>query len=258
MGYDFEYKVRQAPTASGGTAVTAWFQTFRVPGLYDTASRRGGVHTIPFRDGLYQPTVDEYYAPPTIVTDGMLKRTTSTSTGAGGHLHILTNYEGWWQALNSAHSTLWFGINHPYHGKLERRVRPMGRPIVTDAPWRITTNFQSIDPFWREEDNSTNNGSTFTLAGSAPDGQSHILWTGTTGTITHVASSDTFTLTATPAGGGVLINGDARTVTNSSDGSAFPSYTVNSGRWIRFRPGTNQITRTGGVTVSVDYYAKHF
>ena len=257
MAYDFDYRIRTAATASGGSSALTWFQSFNA-GLFQTAARRESLHVVPFRDGTFQNNVNEFYDSPVLITDGFLKRTTSTSTGTGGALHIHSNYEGWWQAINDPVKVLWFGINHPVHGRLERRVRPMGRPIVTDTPWRITTNFQAVDAFWRAEDNTTDNGSTFTLAGSAPDGQATLLWTGTTGTVTHVASSDQLTLTAAASTAGILFDMDAKTVTKSSDGSAFTSYTVNSGSWMRFQPGANQITRTAGVTVSIDYFAKHF
>jgi len=85
-----------------------------------------------------------------------------------------------------------------------------------------------------------------------------LLWTGTTGTVTHVASSDTLTLTASPTAGGILFDMDNKTVTQSSDSAAFTSYEVNSGSWMRFQPGVNQITNSGGITLSIDYFAKHF
>jgi len=130
--------------------------------------------------------------------------------------------------------------------------------VVTDAPWRITTNFQTVDAFWRAETQTTGQGSTFTLAGSAPDGQAKLLWTGTTGTVTHVASSDKLTLTAAASTAGILFDMEAKTVTKSSDSSAFTSYTVNSGSWLRFTPGSNVLSHSTGITVAVDYYAKHF
>lgn len=258
MGYNFTYKIRTQAGASGGTAVTTWFKTFRVPGIYHTATRRHGIHQIPFRDGFYQPTVEEYFDAPVLLTDGFLKLTTSTSTGTGGHRHALSNYEGWWKAINDPRRDLWLGMVHPVHGNLERRVRPAGRPVILDAPWHIQTIFQAVDAFWREESPSTNNGSTFTVTGSAPVGDAQLLWTGTTGTVTHVATSDSITLTAAPTAAGILFDFGNRTVTKSSDGSAFTSFEVNAPHWFRFAPGENVLSPSGGVTVSVDYYPKHF
>jgi len=257
MGVNFDYKIRTAPTASGGTAVTTWFQQFRVPGIYQVASRRHGVHQVPFRDGYYQPAVDEYFDAPSLIVDGFLKRTTSTSTGVGSALHLMSNYDAWVQAIHVATSTLWFGFNHPAHGRLERRVRPAGAPVVMDAPWRIQTVFTCVDAFWREEDNSTNQTGTFTVAGTAPVGDGILHWAGSTGTVTHTQTGDVLTLTATAPGGGVLFNMDRRTVTRSSDGTAWPSYTVNSPRWLRLQPGSNTLTPSAGVTIGFDYYPKH-
>lgn len=258
MGYNFTYKIRTQAGASGGTAVTTWFQTFRVPGIYHVATRRHGIHQVPFRDGLYQPTVEEYYDAPVLLTDGTLKRTTSTSTGTGGHRHILSNYEGWWKAINNPRTDLWFGIAHPVHGNLERRVRPSGRPVVLDAPWRIQTVFQSVDAFWREETASTGHTGSFTVTGTAPVGDGTLLWTGTTGTVTHTQTSDTITLTASPTAGGILFDFGAGTVTKSSDGAAFTSYETNSPHWFRLSPGSNTLTPSAGVTIDFDYYPKHF
>ncbi len=259
MGYEFDYRIRTAPTASGGSSAATWFQSFTA-GLFQTAARRERLHTVPFRDGVFQNNINEFYDSPVLITDVFLKRTTSTSTGLGGHLHINSNYEGWGRASNNPIKVLWFGMNHPSHGRLERRIRPLGRPIpTTDPTWRIATNFQAVDAFWRQEVQNTGNGSTFTLAGSAPDGQATLLWTGSTGTITHVGSSDQITLTAAPSTAGILFDMDNKTVTKSSDGSAFTSYTINSGSWLRFQPGVNQLSRsTTTITTVVDYYPKHF
>lgn len=257
MSYTFDYRIRTQPTASAGTAVLDYFSEFRVPGLYEMAARRGGTYRIPFRDGSYQPVVDEYFDSPALMTDGFLKRSTSGSTGIGGHLHVLSNHEEWWQAINVPTSTLWLGWNHPVHGRVERRVRPMGRPVVMEAPWRIRTVFHCVDAFWREETDSTGNSGTFTVTGTAPSANGTLLWTGTTGTVTHTASSDTLTLTASPSTAGILFNMDTKTVTKSSDGSAFTGYEVNSARWLRMNPGSNTLSATAGVTVQYDYYPQH-
>ena len=96
------------------------------------------------------------------------------------------------------------------------------------------------------------------MTGTAPVGDGQLLWTGSTGTMTHTQSSDTITLTASASTAGILFDMDKRTVTKSSDGSAFTDYEVNSPHWLRLSPGSNTLSVTGGVTVQFDYYPKHW
>ena len=254
MAYD--YKIRTAPTASGGTAVTTWFAQFRVPNLYQTGPRRNGAHIVPYRDGYFQPDVNEYFNGPSLIVDGFLKRSTSASTGVGADRHIMRNYDGWVNAINQPGSTLWLGFDHPSFGLIERRVRPAAPPVTMDAPWRIQTVFTCIDAFWREEADSTGNSGTFTVGGTAPVGDAKLTWTGSTGTVTHTASGDVLTVTATPTGG-IIFNMDTRTVTNVSGGTPFTDYTVNAPHWLRLNPGSNTLTPSAGVTIKYDYYPKH-
>lgn len=247
--WDFNYRIN-------GTALSDYMSMVRIiPEM--AAPLRPGNHEQANREGEFSE-LDKVANGFDIILEGDMRYTDAAGTVThpnGGAGHIYENHAAVLALLMDTTSRRYLQRDHPHHGDVEIPFEVFAAPTTTDPRHRLNMILHAIEPYWRDLTPRTGlTPPTITILGDAPTNDAVITFDGlgTDQRFTHTPSGDYIEIPGNP-GAATVVDVGAGTVLRG--GNPVKALT-NAAPFIRFTPGANACTLSGGGAITVDVYDK--